>query len=310
MNPPPPSLTQFKKRISWEELDESFISTQLRLCLMEETGQVEGSPQAMDVTSNACNISGEGQAMIVARERMIVCGIKLIPLIAEAFGAGEVVLSESADDGSEAQPGQPIGTLIGPQAKILLIERTALNFLQKLCGIATLTKRFVSLIEEHGVGLLDTRKTTPGLRSLEKYATGCGGGYNHRMGLYDRILAKDNHLAAAEVDSPGKLERFVRDLKKSRPGFLVEVEVDDLDQLDPVLQGGADAVLLDNFSPDDIVKAVNLNLDQAILEASGGIHEKNISLYAQAKPHFISTGAPVHASRWLDLGLDWIQSRN
>ena len=219
-------------------------------------------------------------------------------------------MSESADDGSEAQPGQPIGTLIGPQAKILLIERTALNFLQKLCGIATLTKRFVSLIEEHGVGLLDTRKTTPGLRSLEKYATGCGGGYNHRMGLYDRILAKDNHLAAAEVDSPGKLERFVRDLKKSRPGFLVEVEVDDLDQLDAVLQGGADAVLLDNFSPDDIVKAVNLNLDQAILEASGGIHEKNISLYAQAKPHFISTGAPVHASRWLDLGLDWIQSRN
>ncbi len=178
MNPPPPSLTQFKKRISWEELDESFLSSQLRLCLMEEIGQVEGSPQAMDVTSNACNISGEGQAMIVARERMIVCGIKLIPLIAEAFGAGEVVLSESADDGSEAQPGQAIGTLIGPQAKILLIERTALNFLQKLCGIATFTKRFVSLIEEHGVGLLDTRKTTPGLRSLEKYATGCGGGYN------------------------------------------------------------------------------------------------------------------------------------
>ncbi len=277
---------------------------------MEEIGQVEGSPQAMDVTSNACNISGEGQAKIVARERMIVCGIKLIPLIAEAFGAGEVVLRESTDDGTEAQPGQAIGTLIGPQAKILLIERTALNFLQKLCGIATLTKRFVSLIEEHGVGLLDTRKTTPGLRSLEKYATGCGGGYNHRMGLHDRILAKDNHLAAAEVDSPSKLERFVRDLKKSRPGFLVEVEVDDLDQLDAVLQGGADAVLLDNFSPDDIVKAVNLNLDQAILEASGGIHEKNISLYAQAKPHFISTGAPVHASRWLDLGLDWIQSRN
>ena len=248
--------------------------------------------------------------MIVVREPMIVCGIKLIPLIADAFGAGEVTLHENLDDGTEAQPGQSIGTLIGPQSQILLIERTVLNFLQKLCGIATGTKRFVSLIEQHGVGLLDTRKTTPGLRSLEKYATGCGGGYNHRMGLYDRILAKDNHLAAASVDNPAKLELFVRDLKKSQPGFLVEVEVDDLDQLDAVLQGGADAVLLDNFSPDDIAKAVNLNHDRAILEASGGINEKNISLYAQAKPHFISTGAPVHASRWLDLGLDWIQSRN
>jgi len=276
---------------------------------MEELGQIDGSRQARDVTSSACKISGEGKAMIVAREPMIVCGIKLIPLIANAFGAGEVVLHENLDDGTEALPGQSIGTLIGPQSRILLIERTALNFLQKLCGIATLTKRFVSLIEEHGVGLLDTRKTTPGLRSLEKYATGCGGGYNHRMGLYDRILAKDNHLAAASVDNPAKLEIFVRDLKKSQPGFLVEVEVDGLDQLDAVLQGGADAVLLDNFSPDDIAKAVDLNLDRAILEASGGINEKNVSLYAQAKPHFISTGAPVHASRWLDLGLDWIQSR-
>ena len=277
---------------------------------MEELGQIDGSRQARDVTSSACKISGKGKAMIVVREPMIVCGIKLIPLIADAFGAGEVTLHENLDDGTEAQPGQSIGTLIGPQSQILLIERTVLNFLQKLCGIATGTKRFVSLIEQHGVGLLDTRKTTPGLRSLEKYATGCGGGYNHRMGLYDRILAKDNHLAAASVDNPAKLELFVRDLKKSQPGFLVEVEVDGLDQLDAVLQGGADAVLLDNFSPDDIVKAVDLNLDRAILEASGGINEKNISLYAQAKPHFISTGAPVHASRWLDLGLDWIQSRN
>lgn len=277
---------------------------------MEELGEIDGPPESRDVTSSSCKISGEGEAMIVVREPMIVCGIKLIPLIAETFGASEVTLHENLDDGTEVQPGQSIGTLIGPQSKILLIERTVLNFLQKLCGIATGTKRFVSLIEQYGVGLLDTRKTTPGLRSLEKYATGCGGGYNHRMGLYDRILAKDNHLAASSVDSPIKLEEFVRDLKKNQPKLLVEIEVDNLDQLDAVLQGGADAVLLDNFAPNDIVKAVDLNLDRAILEASGGINEKNIALYAQAKPHFISTGAPVHASRWLDLGLDWVQSRN
>jgi nicotinate-nucleotide pyrophosphorylase (carboxylating) len=277
---------------------------------MEEIGEIDGPPESRDVTSSSCKISGEGEAMIVVREPMIVCGIKLIPLIAETFGASEVTLHGNLDDGTEVQPGQSIGTLIGPQSKILLIERTVLNFLQKLCGIATGTKRFVSLIEQYGVGLLDTRKTTPGLRSLEKYATGCGGGYNHRMGLYDRILAKDNHLAASSVESPIKLEKFVRDLKKNQPKLLVEIEVDNLDQLDAVLQGGADAVLLDNFAPNDIVKAVDLNLDRAILEASGGINERNISLYAQAKPHFISTGAPVHASRWLDLGLDWVQPRN
>jgi nicotinate-nucleotide pyrophosphorylase (carboxylating) len=217
----PPFLNQFKKRISWEELDKGFISSQLRLCLMEEIGEIDGPPESRDVTSSSCKISGEGEAMIVVREPMIVCGIKLIPLIAETFGASEVTLHGNLDDGTEVQPGQSIGTLIGPQSKILLIERTVLNFLQKLCGIATGTKRFVSLIEQYGVGLLDTRKTTPGLRSLEKYATGCGGGYNHRMGLYDRILAKDNHLAASSVESPIKLEKFVRDLKKNQPKLLV-----------------------------------------------------------------------------------------
>jgi len=307
---PPPSLAQFKKRISWEELDKGFISSQLRLCLIEELGQTNESHLVRDVTSHACNISGEGNAMIVVRETMTVCGIKLIPLIAKAFGADDISLHESLNDGDEAQSGQSVATLTGPQAKILLIERTVLNFLQKLCGIATVTRRFVKLIEQHGVGLLDTRKTTPGLRSLEKYATGCGGGYNHRMGLYDRILAKDNHLAASSLDSPTKLETFVTNLKKRQPEVLVEIEVDDLDQLDAVLQGGADAVLLDNFVPEDIVKAVEMNMDRAILEASGGINEENIALYAQAKPHFISTGAPIHTSRWLDLGLDWVQSRN
>lgn len=309
MSTSPPSLNQFKKRISWKELDKDFIFSQLRLCVVEELGQDDPSHQWKDVTSSACKISGEGKARIVVREPMTVCGVQLIPLIAKAFGAKKVTLHEHVADGTEVQPGQAIGTLTGPQAEILLIERTVLNFLQKLSGIATGTKRFVRLIEKYGVGLLDTRKTTPGLRSLEKYATGCGGGFNHRMGLYDRILAKDNHLAASSVDSPKKLEAFVMGLKKSQSGFLVEIEVDDLDQLEAVLQGGADAVLLDNFSPDDIVKAVELNLDRAILEASGGINEKNISLYAQAKPHFISTGAPVHASRWLDLGLDWVESR-
>ena len=236
---------------------------------------------------------------------MTLCGINLFPLIAEAFHASEVEIENSVKDGTDIEEGQAIATIKGPQTEILLIERTVLNFLQKLSGIATKTRFFVDLIEQHEVGLLDTRKTTPGLRSLEKYATTCGGGYNHRMGLYDRILVKDNHLAAAGIDSPSKLETFVSRIKNGQPHLLVEVEIDDLDQLDAVLEGGADAVLLDNFVPEEIAKARERNQNHAILEASGGINEQNISLYAQARPHFISTGAPVHASRWLDLGLDW-----
>ena len=277
----------------------------LRLCLIEERGRENGNCYVGDVTTNSCKIKGLGKARIVARELMILCGIGLIPMIANAFDAREVELFEQVEDGTKLQPGESVAIMTGPQSEILLIERTILNFLQKLSGIASGTKRFVQVVEQCGVGLLDTRKTTPGMRLLEKYATACGGGYNHRMGLYDRILVKDNHLAASSIDSPTKLEEFVSDLKESQPHVLLEVEVDGLEQLEAVLQGGADAVLLDNFSPEDIGHASEMNNNRAVLEASGGINEKNLLAYAQAKPHFISSGAPIHASRWLDIGLDW-----
>ena len=277
----------------------------LRLCLMEERGRENRNCYSGDVTTDSCKITGLGRAKIVAREPMILCGIGLIPMIANAFEAREIELSQKVEDGTKLQPGESVAIMAGPQSEILLIERTVLNFLQKLSGIASSTKRFVQVIEQCGVGLLDTRKTTPGMRLLEKYATACGGGYNHRMGLYDRILVKDNHLAASSIDSPKKLEKFVSDLKENQPHVLLEIEVDGLEQFEAVLQGGADAVLLDNFSPEDIAHASEMNHDRAVLEASGGINEKNLLVYAQAKPHFISSGAPIHASRWLDLGLDW-----
>ena len=248
--------------------------------------------------------------MIVARERMIVCGIKLIPLIAEAFGAGEVVLVKVLTMDPKLNRANRIGTDQSASKDSLDQERTALNFLQKLCGIATLTKAFRQPDRRaRGKGFLTLAKPLRGSglwKNTQRDAEGdTTTGWDSMIEFWPRTII----WLRPKWTAPASLKIQLRDLKKSRPGFLVEVEVDDLDQLDAVLQGGADAVLLDNFSPDDIVKAVNLNLDQAILEASGGIHEKNISLYAQAKPHFIST-SPVHASRWLDLGLDWIQSRN
>ena len=301
----PSSFKRFKSRLAWDEIDRESVKSLLHLCLIEERGRGNSDSCLGDVTTDSCKITGLGKASLVAREPMILCGIGLIPLIANAFGVPQVKLARQVEDGTPLQPGESIGVMEGPQPEILLIERTVLNFLQKLSGIATVANRFVKILEPFGVGLLDTRKTTPGMRSLEKYATACGGGYNHRMGLYDRMLVKDNHLAAASIASPVALTEFVRDLKDSQPGVLLEIEVDGLEQFEAVLEGGADAVLLDNFSPDEIERASAINDNRAVLEASGGINEENISAYAQAKPHFISTGAPIHASRWLDIGLDW-----
>ena len=301
----PSSFKRFKSRLAWDEIDRESVKSLLHLCLIEERGRENSHSCLGDVTTDSCKITGLGKASLVAREPMILCGIGLIPLISNAFGVPQVKLARQVEDGTPLQPGESIGVMEGPQPEILLIERTVLNFLQKLSGIATVANRFVKILEPFGVGLLDTRKTTPGMRSLEKYATACGGGYNHRMGLYDRMLVKDNHLAAASIASPVALTEFVRNLKDSQPGVLLEIEVDGLEQFEAVLEGGADAVLLDNFSPDEIERASAINDNKAVLEASGGINEENISAYAQAKPHFISSGAPIHASRWLDIGLDW-----
>ena len=301
----PSSFKRFKSRLAWDEIDRESVKSLLHLCLIEERGREDSDAYLGDVTTDSCKITGLGKASIVAREPMILCGIGLIPLIANAFGVPQVKLARQVEDGMPLQPGESIGVMEGSQPEILLIERTVLNFLQKLSGIATVANRFVKIVEPFGVGLLDTRKTTPGMRFLEKYATACGGGYNHRMGLYDRMLVKDNHLAAASIASPVALTEFVRDLKESQPDVLLEIEVDGLEQFEAVLEGGADAVLLDNFSPDEIERASTINDNRAVLEASGGINEENISAYAQAKPHFISSGAPIHASRWLDIGLDW-----
>jgi nicotinate-nucleotide pyrophosphorylase (carboxylating) len=145
------------------------------------------------------------------------------------------------------------------------------------------------------------------LRVLEKYATGCGGGFNHRMGLFDRILIKDNHIAANGVTSPNELSIMLAAIKRNKRSnnLLIEVEIDHIEQLEIAIQVGVDAILLDNFSPSEVKKAVSINQNRVVLEASGGISLNSLQEYAHAKPHFISTGTPIHGSRWLDIGLDW-----
>ena len=308
MNPDPTALNKFKNRISWDSLDKELLSKHLQICIEEDLGKNFDRQRFsdLDVTTKNCQLEGEGSAELVTREPMIICGLQLIPLIIEEFKDGTVVFHANFQDGEFVEPNQTIGKLVGPENEILIIERCALNFLQRLSGIATKANEFVSKIEDYGVGLLDTRKTTPGLRLLEKYASACGGCYNHRIGLFDRILIKDNHLAAAGVTSGYQLEKFLCDVVDMNQGnVLIEVEVDKIAQIGPAIESGVDAILLDNFTPAEIDQAVKIVQNKVVIEASGGITEESISDFAKVRPHFISTGAPIHSSRWVDIGLDW-----
>ncbi|MGY8712465.1 MAG: carboxylating nicotinate-nucleotide diphosphorylase [Verrucomicrobiia bacterium] len=295
MTPPPFALSKFQKRISWEEIDQSHLIDHLRLCVQEELASYG------DLTSNLCQIRGNGTAELVSREDMIVCGLPLVPLIFQAFKISSIRVENFVQDGDKVAKGTSISRFYGKQAEILLTERTVLNFIQRLSGVATTSNLYVSILSKENVGLLDTRKTTPGLRVLEKYATACGGGFNHRMGLFDRILIKDNHLAALGISSNKDLSTFLTEIKNNSANNLLEIEIDSIGYLETAI----DAVLLDNFKPSEVRKAVLANDNRVVIEASGGISLESLDEFAQTHPHFISTGAPIHTSRWLDIGLDW-----
>jgi nicotinate-nucleotide pyrophosphorylase (carboxylating) len=301
----PPALEKFRTRISWEDIDQESLMSYLQICLIEETGGSAGNNLDKDITTKVCGISNQGIAHIVARENLIVCGIPLIELIFKVFSTKAITINSNFKDGDEIEKGTSIASIKGNQKDILLIERTTLNFIQKLSGIATESKLYSNIVDKHGVGLLDTRKTTPGLRILEKYATSCGGSFNHRMGLFDRILIKDNHLAAKNIKDAIAFTNMLANIKENQQKIILEVEIDSIDLLIPAINGGVDAVLLDNFSPQKVKEAVNINQERVVLEASGGIKKNLLESYAVAKPHFISTGAPIHASSWVDIGLDW-----
>ena len=308
MNTTPPALSKFKSRITWDSLDKDLLESHLKICAEEDLGKKfhEKNDWELDITTRNCRLLGSGSAQVMARESMIICGLMLIPLILKQFTNGEVEFTTNCQDGQSIGTDQIIGQLEGPENEILIVERTLLNFLQRLSGIATKANKFVRIIEDLGVGLLDTRKTTPGLRLLEKYASGCGGSYNHRIGLFDRILIKDNHLAAAGVAEGSELEKFLHTVvQKKEEDVIVEVEIDQISQIHPAIQSGVDAVLLDNFTPENINRAVQEVQNKVVVEASGGITEASIKDYAMARPHFISTGAPIHSGRWVDIGLDW-----
>lgn len=300
MNAQPTALKDFKIRLSWQDIDLTKISPLLKICVSEDVKNVG------DITSEVCQIKDSGVASLVSREEMVVCGLPLIPLIIEEFNISSLQVENIKIDGEKIPAKNTLAFLHGKQKDILLVERTILNFVQKLSGIATLTNQYSSILDKYDVGLLDTRKTTPGHRVLEKYATICGGGYNHRMNLSDRILIKDNHFASNKINSLQGFSSFLKKCVQKSNAEIIEVEIDQIEFLEPAIEAGVDAILLDNFTPQDVEKAVMLNNNRVVLEASGGIDIDTLECFAEAQPHFISTGAPIHQSRWIDIGLDWI----
>ncbi len=276
------------------ELPPVMIRDAVKAALTEDLGR------AGDVTSLA-TIAPTAQATAVmnAREAGVICGMAFA---AAAFAAMEAGLTFEAlvADGDEVTAGTDIARISGNARALLSAERTALNYLNHLSGIASLTARFVSEIAGTGAQVCDTRKTTPGLRAFEKYAVRCGGGSNHRFGLDDAILIKDNHIAVCGGVGPAIAQA------RSYAGHLmsIEIEVDTLDQLSEALEAGASTILLDNMGSDMLRKAVALNNGRARLEASGGVTLKTIRSLAETGVDYISTSKITMAAGTLDIGLD------
>jgi nicotinate-nucleotide pyrophosphorylase (carboxylating) len=294
------------KRLSWTQLDPDYLRQLIGLAKIEDlagAGLAERPAQLGDVTTACMPEGAVGSAQLVAREAMVICGLGLLLPILESYSPDcSFEQAEGIVDGAELRAGESIGTLQGPTHALLQAERVLLNFLQHLSGIATETRTYVNALEGSTTALLDTRKTLPGYRVLQKYAFACGGGYNHRIGLFDRVMFKDNHL----VLTGARLTETVALARKVHPDLPVEVEVDTLEQIEPALAGGADIILLDNFAPEALSGAVQLIAGRACTEASGGITQHTLSELGQLKLDFISTGAPVHQSKWKDIGLDWL----
>ncbi|MDQ3964002.1 MAG: carboxylating nicotinate-nucleotide diphosphorylase [Actinomycetota bacterium] len=267
---------------------------QIRTFLVEDIGPG-------DITTTAVvpeDASGKGR--IEARQGLVVAGLPHAELCFPLVAPDTTTWSARVEEGTHADPGDVLARVEGRLATILAAERTALNLLMRLSGIATLTRRFVDAVQGTKAQIVDTRKTTPGLRSFEKYAVEVGGGHNHRMGLYDAILIKDNHLMAA-----GGIGPAVGAARNRYPdGIVIQVEVTNLTELDDALAAGANAILLDNMTPDLMRDAVLRTEGRAVLEASGGITLDNVRSYAETGVDRISIGALTHSAPAVDIALE------
>ncbi len=274
------------------------IRTAVRAALAEDIG-------SGDATTLACiPLESRSLARMVAREEMTVSGLEFAIAAFHALDPNLVVTS-AVSDSARVGAGALLLTAEGSTRALLSAERVALNYVQRLSGVATLTARFVDLLRGTPVKLLDTRKTTPGWRRFEKYAVICGGGTNHREGLYDLILIKDNHLAALAGALPNPIAAAVQRARSLYLTLRVEVEADTVEQAVQAAEAGADIILLDNMSPALLREAVQQIAGRSKTEASGGVRLDTIRALAETGVDFISVGAITHSARAMDIGLDF-----
>ncbi len=302
------SADQCCQQIGWKDLDLTPIRALIELAWNEDlqgSGLAAKPPSAGDHTSE---LLPEGQNIacrVTARQPMVVCGLELAREVLARYDAA-LRLDTGIQDGDSLSSGDSIATITGPSRSLLAAERPLLNFMQRLSGIATSTRDHVAALGNTTTRLLDTRKTTPGYRYLEKYAVARGGGWNHRMGLFDRIMLKDNHIAAFGDQPLEATQAAVMASRKRNPHLLVEMEVDSLEQIPIALAAEVDIILLDNFSLADLKSAKELIGDQAVTEISGGVTIDSLPELGRLGHDFVSTGATIHKSLWLDIGLDWL----
>jgi nicotinate-nucleotide pyrophosphorylase (carboxylating) len=243
-------------------------------------------------------------ATMRAREPLVLAGVALAE-VAFIELSPHLRITRLAEDGQRVAGQEAILRVCGSARAILGAERVALNFVQRLSGVATVTAQFVEAVRGTGVRILDTRKTTPGWRTLEKYAVACGGGVNHRFGLFDMVLIKDNHLAVLRDALPNPVAAAVSRARASYPGLKVEVEADTLEQVRQAVEAGADIILLDNMTVEELRAAVHLVGQRAQTEASGGVTLATVRAIAETGVDFISVGALTHSARAVDIGLDF-----
>ena len=282
-----------------EPLTSAEIAAAVRTALAEDIGS--GDVTTLSTVPDSLNTS----AVMVAREPLTLAGIAFAE---EAFRklSPAVALERAASDGQKLERGAVLLKVSGPARALLTAERVALNFVQRLSGVATLTASYVAAIKGTSAQILDTRKTTPGWRRFEKYAVTCGGGRNHRIGLFDLVLIKDNHLAALRAEKPNAIAAAVKRARSACPDLKLEVEADSLDQVEQALDAGADIILLDNMAPPLLRKAVALVAGRAKTEASGGVNLETVRSIAETGVDFISVGAITHSARAVDVALDFV----
>jgi nicotinate-nucleotide pyrophosphorylase (carboxylating) len=279
-------------------LSSDEIRRLVRAALAEDLGS--GDATTLAVVPEEIKVT----ASMVAREPLVLAGLELAETAFLEL-CPQANLQRAASDGERVPAGFALLKILNaPAAAVLSAERVALNFAQRLSGIATLTAQYVEAVSTTAARILDTRKTTPGLRRLEKYAVLCGGGMNHRFGLFDRILIKDNHLAALRHEQPNAIDAAVRRARTRYPQLPVEVEADTLEQAEQAARAHADVILLDNMPLEQLRAAVRLVNGRAKTEASGGVNLSNVRAIAETGVDFISVGALTHSARAADIALD------